>query len=78
MSYTYIPASVISAFLKNVCPRGRYVADCAGCLHWSEAAAHCQHPQHPQYATEEELSTLWDRKAEARMDMAEAEREAEE
>lgn len=73
----FISASAISAFLKNVCPRGRYVADCAGCRHWSEDRAHCQHPEHPQFASEAELDTRWDSQADARLDMAEEARASE-
>lgn len=67
----YIPASVINAFLMNVCPRGRYIADCAGCPHWSEDRAHCQHPQHPQYASEAEREHQQDGVFDALLDMAE-------
>lgn len=73
----YPSAGQFSVFLKRICPRGPFSADCAGCPHWSEAAAHCQHPQHPQYASEAELETQWDRQAEARLDMAEADRDME-
>jgi hypothetical protein len=61
----------LAQFLLHTCP---HTGNCFACSFWTDEH-NCTHQAHPKNASDEQRDTDWDRKAEARLDAADKDRE---